>query len=238
MRFDCVFFDSGGTLYGPGLDADVSPSQVASGNAKRVHALLGGMGVNLDLGVLRETLVQQHELCQQEFGKAYTFLRLMEATVRELHLPLGPEDAACLADAYAGPRYASWLFPGTEHALRTLSEKGFRLGIIANTWWPGFCMDRAFAGAGLLPYLDIRIYSGDIGIQKPNPAIFHLAERLGGLEGKRILFVGDTVETDIKGAAAVGWSTAFRRSGHITSEGMADKEFDHISELVPYCLGQ
>ena len=238
MRFDCVFFDSGGTLYGPGVDAEVSPSQVASEKAKRVHALLGGMGVNLEVGFLRETLVQQEELCRQRFGKAYNFLRLMEAMVGALHLPLGTEDAACLADAYAGPRYASWLFPGTERALRTLSEKGLRLGIIANTVWPGFCMDRAFAGVGLLPYLSIRVYSGDIGITKPDPAIFHLAERREGLEGKRILYVGNDVEADIKGAAAVGWSTAFRRLDHCTSAGIADMEFDHISEIVPYCLGQ
>ena len=238
MRFDCIFFDSGGTLYGPGTGSDVSPNQVASENAKRVHALLGGMGVDLDLGPLKEALTRQEELCRQSLGKAYNFLRLMKAVVRELHLPLGTEDAACLADAYAGPRYASWLFPGTEQTLRRLSENGYRLGIIANTTWPGFCMDRAFAGVGLLPFLNIRIYSGDVGIQKPDPAIFRLAERVGGLEGKRILYVGNDVEADIKGAAAVGWSTAFRRSDHFTATGMADLEFDHISELLPYCLDQ
>ena len=97
-------------------------------------------------------------------------------------------------------------------------------------------MDRAFAGVGLLPFLSIRIYSGDIGIEKPAPAIFRLAERLGGLEGKRILYVGNDVEADIKGAAAVGWSTAFRRSNQLTTGGVADVEFDNVSELVDYCL--
>lgn len=128
--------------------------------------------------------------------------------------------------------------PGTQQALRTLAEAGYRLGIIANTAWPGFCMDRAFAGVGLLPFLSIRIYSGDIGIAKPDPAIFHLAQRAGGLEGKRILYVGNDVEADIQGAAAVGWSTAFRRAGHATTDGLADVEFDDISELVRFCLGQ
>ena len=236
MRFDCIFFDSGGTLYGAGTGSDVSPNQVASENAKRVHALLGGMGVDLDFGPLKEALTRQEELCRQRLGQAYNFFRLMEAVVRELHLPLGTEGAACLADAYAGPRYASWLFPGTEQTLRTLSENGYKLGIIANTTWPGFCMDRAFAGVGLLPFLNIRIYSSDLGIQKPDPAIFRLAERVGGLEGKRMLYVGNDVEADIKGAAAVGWSTAFRRLDHFTTSGIADLEFDHISELLPYCL--
>ncbi len=236
MKFEHIFFDSGGTLYGPGTGVDPSPDHVASGNTRRVHALLSGMGVDLDFRRLEETMARQEKACRQRSGKAYTFFRLMKAVVDELHLPLGTEAAACLADAYAGPRYASWLFPGTEDALRTLTDKGYRLGIIANTAWPGFCMDRAFAGVGLLPFFGIRIYSGDIGIEKPDPAIFRLAERIGGLAGKSILYVGNDVEADIKGAAAAGWSTAFRRGNHATTAGPADMEFDHISELVRYCL--
>jgi HAD superfamily hydrolase (TIGR01549 family) len=236
MRFDAIFFDSGGTLYGFGTGADPSLDQVAAESAKRVHALLGGMGVELEFGRVQESLTRQAQVCRQRLGKSYTFLRLLEAAIRDLRLPLGPEAAACLADAYAGPRYASWLFPGTEQALRTLSESGYRLGIIANTTWPGFCMDRAFAGVGLLPYLSLRVYSGDIGLEKPDPAIFRLAERLGGLSGQRILYVGNDLEADIKGAAAVGWSTAFRRTDHATTAGLADLEFDHIAELVRYCL--
>jgi HAD superfamily hydrolase (TIGR01549 family) len=236
MRFDAIFFDSGGTLYGFGTGADPSLDQVAAESAKRVHALLGGMGVELEFGRVQESLTRQAQVCRQRLGKSYTFLRLLEAAIRDLRLPLGPEAAACLADAYAGPRYASWLFPGTEQALRTLSESGYRLGIIANTTWPGFCMDRAFAGVGLLPYLSLRVYSGDIGLEKPDPAIFRLAERLGGLSGQRILYVGNDLEADIKGAAAVGWSTAFRRTDHATTAGLSDLEFDHIAELVRYCL--
>lgn len=236
MKFECIFFDSGGTLYGPGDDADVPPGEVASGSSKRVHALLGGMGIDLDISRLEKAVERQTEVCRNAMGPAYNFFRLMEAVVKELRLPLGPEDAACLADAYAGPRYASWLFPGTREALCALWEQGCRLGVIANTAWPGFCMDRAFAGVGLLPFLSIRIYSGDIGIEKPSPAIFRLAERIGGLEGKRILFVGNEIEMDIRGAAAVGWSTAFRRTDGHSTNGLADFEFDHISELVRYCI--
>ena len=238
MRFDCIFFDSGGTLYKPGTDCDPSPDQVASRNTKRVHALLKGMQVDMDPRHLETSLAKQEELCQQELGQSYNFMRLMDSVVKDLHLPLGPEDAACLADAYAGPRYASWLFPGTQSALRTLHDSGHKLGIVANTTWPGFSMDRAFAGVGLLPFLSIRLYSGDLGIAKPEPAIFRLAERIAGLEGrgKRILYVGNDLEADVKGALAAGWSVAFRREDRATTGGLADLEFDHISELVAYCL--
>jgi putative hydrolase of the HAD superfamily len=143
-----------------------------------------------------------------------------------------------LADAYAGPRYASWLFPGTQAALQDLHDYGYRMGIIANTAWPGFSMDRAFAGVGLLTFFNIRLYSGDLGLEKPDPAIFRLAERIGGLEGKRILYVGNDPEKDVAGPAAVGWATALRRSDPAAAAGTADLEFDHIPELVRYCSDQ
>ena len=71
---------------------------------------------------------------------------------------------------------------------------------------------------------------------KPDPAIFHVAERLAGVAGKRMLYVGNDREADIKGAADVGWSTAFRRSGQSTSGGLADIEFEDISEFVRFCM--
>jgi len=71
---------------------------------------------------------------------------------------------------------------------------------------------------------------------RDHTAIFRLAEQLSGFAGKRILYVGNDVDADIKGAAAAGWSTAFRCSNNLTTAGLANVEFDHISELVRYCL--
>lgn len=238
MKYDYIFFDSGGTLYSSGADCDPSPAQVAARNVERVHSLLGGMGLEVDFDLLEKETVRQAEIRQRDWGKGFNFFRLMEAVVKALGLPIGSEEAACLADAYAGPRYAKWLFPGTQDALQALCDEGYRLGIIANTSWPGFCMDRAFAGVRLLPFFDIRIYSGDIGIAKPDPAIFRLAERMTGIEGegKRILYVGNNLQADIEGASGVGWATAFRREGRSTAEGLADFEFYHIAELLSHCL--
>jgi len=237
MKYDYIFFDSGGTLYGSGADCDPSPAQVVAGNVQRVHALLAGMGLEVDLSLLKKETTRQEEVGEKEWRKGFNFFRLMQAVVKALELPLGSEEAACLADAYAGPRYAAWLFPETQNALWTLYDAGYKLGIIANTSWPGFCMDRAFAGVGLLPFFAVRIYSGDVGIAKPDPAIFRLAERMSGIRGdeKRILYVGNDLQADIEGASGVGWATAFRRGNPSTTEGLADFEFDHISELVSHC---
>ena len=236
MKFDFIFFDSGGTLYGNFTGEDPTPTQVASRRVHRVHRLAAGMGMDVDFNLLESAILRAETECPRIHGPAYNFCRLMEDVLDRLKLPRSPETAACLADAFAGPRYASWLFPGTRDALQALHQGGIPMGVIANTAWPGFSMDRAFAGVGLLPFFGIRVSSGDIGIEKPDPAIFQYAERLLSLKGKSILYVGNNVEADVMGASSVGWSTAFRRNGS-TCASMADFEFDHVSQLVDYCLG-
>lgn len=56
------------------------------------------------------------------------------------------------------------------------------------------------------------------------------------MAGKRLLYVGNDLEADIKGARAAGWATAMRKSTHLTSGGLADFEFDETAELLRFVL--
>jgi HAD superfamily hydrolase (TIGR01549 family) len=236
-RYDCVFFDSGGTLYGVFDALGVpTPADVAAGRFARVAALLTEFAESVPLADLERVLAACEQDCSARLGAAYNYDRLLSELARRLALEIGPEIAACLADAYAGPRYRAWLFPGTEEMLQSLGAAGVYLGVIANTAWPGHCMDRAFAGVGLLPYFGIRVYSGDVGIAKPDPEFFRLAARLSGQAGRRILHVGDSLEKDIAGAKAVGWDAAMRLSGADGSGGLADLEFTDWKQLVEFVL--
>jgi HAD superfamily hydrolase (TIGR01549 family) len=236
MKFDAVFFDSGGTLYGYGESADPTSSEVAEGRFGRLSAALAAYGHDLEPHSIEERLVPCEEVCKEALGHSYNFFRLIKQFCQDMSFDFGPEVAACLTDAYAGPRFASWLYPGVTDTVRELSGKGFYLGIIANTYWPGFCMDRAFDGVGLLPYFKTRIYSGDLGIAKPDPEIFHLAEEISGLKGKSILYVGDTLDADIQGASTVGWKTAFHTRRGYSRDGMADFDYSESGELLRYVL--
>jgi len=51
----------------------------------------------------------------------------------------------------------------------------------------------------------------DVVVGKPNPIIFRMVAR--DLEGGRILFVGDRLNTDIAGGNAVGWDTLLVLTG-------------------------
>ena len=234
MRFDVVFFDSGGTLYGAESESDPSPGEVRRDRYDRVTAALSTFGSNVAVDQVRVDLSRLETSCAEKLGDAYTYDRLMTNYADSLEL--GSEVAACLADAYAGPRYASWLFEGTVQTIDRLHRSGVRLGIIANTAWPGFCMDRAFSGVGLFAYFTARVYSGDIGISKPDARIFRHAMNLMRCEDERILYVGNDLEKDIAGASNVGWTTAYRLPPSGEAAGTADFEFEETRALIDYVL--
>jgi len=68
------------------------------------------------------------------------------------------------------------------------------------------CLQREkLQGAGLAPWFDFVLVSGDIGIGKPDPRPFAVvAERLG-LEPAGLLMIGDSIERDIAGALGAGY---------------------------------
>lgn len=243
MRFDAIFFDSGGTLYQtdlpPDLPAGLSRETLRDRTPQRVRLALEGLGYTVSADVLNTALPAAEQAVRQRHGGrlTYHFSETMLELLRALKLPAREEEAAMLAESYAGPRYAEWLFPGTREMLAALAEHGARLGLIANTAWPSWTMDRAFHGVGLLRYLPVRVYSGDEGVAKPDPEIFRLAARRAGLTGTRILYVGDDLKNDIEGPKGLGWSAALRRSRHASSSGRADFEFDAGDELVRWVAG-
>ncbi len=55
--------------------------------------------------------------------------------------------------------------------------------------------------------LDVALFSSEVGRRKPDPAIFERALERLGVEPGRTLFVGDTLATDVAGAAALGMHT-------------------------------
>lgn len=50
------------------------------------------------------------------------------------------------------------------------------------------------------------IISDAVGIQKPDPEVFHLMELRLGLASDALLYIGDSFENDVIGAKAAGWS--------------------------------
>jgi FMN phosphatase YigB (HAD superfamily) len=94
--------------------------------------------------------------------------------------------------------------------LRALVERGYRLGLISNTPWgtPDYLWEQQAEKFGLAGLLQVRLFSSDVGVRKPDPRIFLEALRRLGVPPERALFVGDAPVEDIGGAAGVGMRTA------------------------------
>ena len=95
-----------------------------------------------------------------------------------------------------------------------LQEKGYKLGLISNTLFPGISIDGALRQEGLLDFFPVRIYSSEVGFMKPQREIFQTALDQIGVVPERALYVGDRMDKDVKGPARLGMKTALlNRSG-------------------------
>lgn len=236
-KFDFIFFDSGGTLYQAGIKGENSPSKIYENRVQRIHPLLLQFGYTNTPEDLLKTLEYVEDVCTKKFqSNLFNFAEVIIELCNELNLVIPKEYCFLLADLYAGPRFKEWLFPETLNAIKQLEQLGIKMGIIANTEWPGFSMDRAFSAIGLLPYLKYRVYSGDIQLKKPDIKIFKYAENLAGAQGKRVLYVGNDLNNDILPPKKIGWYSAFRMpQANYQNIPLADFQFYNILDLVNYC---
>jgi HAD superfamily hydrolase (TIGR01549 family) len=93
------------------------------------------------------------------------------------------------------------VFPDAWTALPTLRARGYRVAIVSN-WQSGlrhFC-----AELGLASHVEHVLGSADVGVAKPDPAIFQEACARMGMRPERVLHVGDSLSEDYRGGEAAG----------------------------------
>ncbi|MEV4498802.1 HAD family hydrolase [Micromonospora arborensis] len=112
--------------------------------------------------------------------------------------------------------------------LDALRGDGHPLALISNATsdtaepWPQSPLARRF---------DVAIFSCDVGLAKPDPAIYHLAAERLGVEPTECVFVGDGADGELAGAAAVGM-TVFRTTEHNDTEpGWGGPAFATLGDL-------
>ncbi len=104
-----------------------------------------------------------------------------------LRLPTNPTLVRRLAEATDYLNFLE-LFPDTLPALEAWRRRGLRLGVVSNAV-PSF--REAIDRLGLTPYFDTIIISAEVGLAKPDPAIFGLGLARLGLGLGEAFFVDD-----------------------------------------------
>jgi HAD superfamily hydrolase (TIGR01509 family) len=146
------------------------------------------------------------------------------------------DDRALFAalDGYARA-VAGWctVFADTRETLAVLRERGYRLGLLSNTWWAADWHNADLAAHGLAGMLDELVYTSDLPHSKPHPSVFReVASRLG-VAPEACVMIGDRQIDDVEGARAVGMRGIWRRndSGFPTSDVTPDATVDALAEL-------
>lgn len=157
----------------------------------------------------------------QRFRDAYLPLLWMPGTLEEVEYPalvrkLLAEEGIDVGDEelerFLEAEHAAWqparLLASTTHALlESLRDRGLRLGLVSNAIDPPGLLHRDLEQLGVAQRLDTAVFSSEVGWRKPHPAIFERALDALGVAAGATLFVGDTLATDIAGAAALGMHT-------------------------------
>lgn len=94
-----------------------------------------------------------------------------------------------------------------------LRRAGLRLAILSNGSGP---VEALFGDPATAALFDLALFSGDVGLAKPDPAFFRLAERRLALPPAALFFVDDAA-VNVAAARAVGW-----RGHHYTSIAALD----------------
>jgi putative hydrolase of the HAD superfamily len=167
-------------------------------------------------------------------GREFNSFELLIQFHRKLALPMDDEllrDLACLW--YRPLVECGSLEPDLLDSLRSMANAGLKLGLVSNTFVPGFAHDRHLTSVGLLELLPVRVYSSEVGYRKPDRRIFQAALNQLGIPAQETLFVGDLVKTDIVGAKRAGMKTALKQPwSNLRPHRLADYVIHHISDLL------
>lgn len=122
-----------------------------------------------------------------------------------------------------------------EHAvevLRKLQGK-YKLGIVSNFAIPE-CVVKLLETHGLDKFFDVVVVSGAVNKRKPSPEIFQQALEKLGVDASETVFVGDTVDVDIKGAKDTGIKTIYieRRAQKEAEQICPDQTIKSLRELA------
>jgi HAD superfamily hydrolase (TIGR01509 family) len=147
------------------------------------------------------------------FTARYRELVLKDATPNDdygdLLRELGVEEVDSFMDAeHAAWRPAHEVLGSAQALLDSLRSRGIKTGLVANSWPDPARLLRADVEMfGLADLFDVIVFSEEVGFRKPQPEIFLHALAQLGVEPENAMFVGDSLGTDVDGAARVGMAT-------------------------------
>jgi HAD superfamily hydrolase (TIGR01509 family) len=189
-RLRAVLFDAGNTLI------FLDYARMAAGVGAALGLPLSGPG--LAAHALEASRAMERAGSDQERASAYLEALFLLGGVPADRLG---EVRTCLGRMHAERHLWCSVPEQTRLALARLKSAGLLLGVVSNSEGR---VAQALEAAELRQYFDVVIDSGLIGIEKPDPRIFHAALEALGVGAEEALYVGDLYDVDVVGARSAG----------------------------------
>ncbi|MBQ3633898.1 MAG: HAD-IA family hydrolase [Paludibacteraceae bacterium] len=172
---------------------------------------------------------------EAKHGK-HTIAEVMELYPQEFIATIGyPAEAV---EPYKHAFREAWgkthtLVEGAEETLNALRDRGYRLFAASNSF--GHLQRSRLRYASILHYFEDTYISMDIGYDKPDIRFYEEALRRCGLQPSEVLMVGDSLTTDIIGAANAGLDTCFfarREPDERSCSTYVIKELNQLLQII------
>ena len=158
----------------------------------------------------------------------------MEDQIRHMLRDLGADPPPELVTRLADLEQASWvqgvrLYPEAEPLLRELRRRGYKLGLVSN------CSCQAgqvVHHLGLPELMDTLVLSCEVGLAKPDPAIFLHASQALGVEPEQCMFVADGAFGELDAAKALGMLAVKVEQPHQSGDYGTSEHSDHRVESL------
>lgn len=198
MTIKGVFFDLGGTLRICGK----APEHQEKAKA-RMAELAGWTDVQAFIDMVEERYAPYRDWALTENKEAGDFELWDKWLLPEMDKERLSVVCHELTYQYRQVKGLRHVVPGGLQVIRSLYERGYRLGIISNLIGeeeiPNWLQED-----GLTQYFDAVVLSSVCHIRKPDPKIYQMGCRELGLEPEECVSVADNLGRDITGAKAAG----------------------------------
>jgi len=126
-------------------------------------------------------------------------------------------------------------FPDVINVIEKLKNAGIKTAIVTNiTSDRLYSQRKKLASLGIQHLFDTVIYSGEIGIHKPDRRIFDYTAKLLGVPNEQCVFVGDDPDSDVTGALNANMEAVWIDSLGYDGRFAGDFRVHHIKSVYEY----
>ncbi|HWG62478.1 MAG TPA: HAD family hydrolase [Streptosporangiaceae bacterium] len=161
----------------------------------------------------------------------------VSATLEQVFDRAGVSATQALLDSY----FQAWdphtiTDPDVLPTLRSLRERGIKIGLLSNTMWPRSAHERVLRRDNVLTLFDGSVFSSEIPWTKPHPEAFRAAMAAIGIdEPAECVFVGDRPYDDVHGAKSAGMRAVLIPNSDVPAfeAAVPDAVISRIADLPP-----